>query len=171
MGTDFFSQIILEGNFEGVEFPVSEATTEGGHDLVEHMAYLRRGADLEPTGEQPLRGKLSIPFINDIGYGRLYPDVYTNFRRVMASNPIGVLTHPTEGIFEASLHKFRVVASPETRSGVMVEVEFVEHNGSQVLDTIITETTDSPYAAEQFANNADTLMDGVITNGQRPDGT
>ena len=44
---------LAEATYEGVPFPVSTLSVEGGHDFAEHTAYLRRGADMEPCGQKP----------------------------------------------------------------------------------------------------------------------
>lgn len=41
---------LAEAAYEGRTFPVQNAPTQGGNDVAEHTAYLRRGADVEPTG-------------------------------------------------------------------------------------------------------------------------
>ena len=61
----------------GRTFPVQNAPAQGGNDVAEHVAYLRRGADVEPTGLKAYRGTFTIPLINtprlEAIYGQLFP--------------------------------------------------------------------------------------------------
>jgi prophage DNA circulation protein len=130
MTIDRFGRTLNEAAFEGVEFPTMDSAIEFGHDYVEHTAYLRPGAEIEPAGLKAIRGKLTVPMLNDIGYGTLYPSRYLALRRAIEANALGTFTHPTEGIMTACLHTVRVVATPENRSGVIFEIDWIEHNAS-----------------------------------------
>jgi prophage DNA circulation protein len=161
--SDAFGRTLLDAAFEGVSFPVTDSHVEGGHDIVEHTAYLRDGADIEPCGYKALRGKLTIPLLNDIGLGTLFPRRLNDLRDAIKANPLGQLTHPTEGILTASLHSFRIVATAENRSGVMVEVEWIEHNATATSGlTAFGDDQDTPGAAEQSASATDDLMDEIL---------
>lgn len=165
---DSFGQVILEASFEGVQFPVADVEVQDGHDIIPHVAYQRPGADIEPTGPKARSGKLTIPMLNDIGYGTLFPGRYLELRQKIRDNPLGEFTHPLEGNMVASLHTVSIQASADNRSGVMMTIEWLEHNDTATPNlALFSGDEDAPTVAEQHATDADSLVDEVL-NGQRP---
>lgn len=162
---DLFGTTLLEAAYEGVVFPVADASTEGGHDAVEHVAYRRRGADIEPTGMKPYRGTLSVPLVNGLqGYGTLFPDRYFDLLSKFEGTPLGQLSHPTKGTFRALIASWPEKALPGVRNGVMLEVHWVEHRGETAVllaDDAGATPRDTPTAATQQAAAADAAMAAV----------
>lgn len=128
---DLFARTLLRASFAGVEFPAGKMETEGGHDGVEHVAYRRDGADVEPTGAKPARGTIAAHFLNSLpGWGTLWPARLQELLAAIKRNPIGRMQHPTEGLLDAFVSVWKRSTDPEVRSGEVVELHWVEHNAS-----------------------------------------
>lgn len=164
MAIDEFGRRLLLGRYEGVPLTIVDADSEGGHDLVEHTAYNKDGAELEPAGRKADRGKFEVAVLNGIGDEGDWKERYVEIIRTFSSTPIGQLVHPTHGIFDAGLARWRVRASPEIRSGVYIDVEWIEHNATIEIgdNTFVVSDEDSPSSAVAQSSIADDL--GASTN-------
>lgn len=123
-----------EAEYRGIRFPLESSDMEGGNDFVEHTAYRRRGADMEPAGIKAYRGSLTIPLINSgplvARYGRLWPDLRFELIDAFENHPIGTLIHPTWGSLEIAVQSWSASDDPSMRNGQRLKVAFEEHNGS-----------------------------------------
>lgn len=159
---DLLAATLVDAEYEGVAFPTIEAPVEGGHDGVEHTAYGRRGSDCESTGRRAERGALKIPFVAPLrGYGSdLYPARFVEFLEKIRTVPIGRLTHPLLGDFTAWVREWKIDLDADVRNGVVVEVQWVEHNGDASVLSLEAGAlpTDSPAAAQDEAATADAAM-------------
>lgn len=166
---DLFGQVLQEASYEGFEFPVSEFEVDEGHDAVERSAYGRAGADIEPTGLRPKRGSFKIPLINDID-PEFFPNRYTELVRTFELTPIGRLTHPTKGTFQAHISSWKESASAEVRNGLFLEVQWVEHNASatEIISFTNAVPQDTPTSAEQRAEDADAAMTATGSTSYTP---
>lgn len=152
---------LAEAAFAGVVFPVSQITSDGGNDAAEHTAYLRPGADIEPTGRKAYRFRMTIPLVNAPAlvarYGQLFPAKRADLLQAFADTPIATLSHPTFGAFDAFAADWSEDLSADTRSGVSLSVTFVEHNASASL--LISDDgaapTDASASAQRLADDAD----------------
>ena len=165
---DLFRESLLEASFEGVAFPVEAESGEFGHDLVEHTARLRDGADLEPTGWKALRGTLTAVFINGVeGQQDLFPRRYEQLRDAIRAHPIGDLVHPVDGLLRACIKVVKRETSGNERGGCRVHLEWVEHNASasSLAQFSGAPATDAPTTAIQRADDADTEMAAVDSTG------
>ena len=117
--TDF--DVIPEASYRGILFPVESADVDGGTDFVEHTAYRRRGADMEPAGLKAYKGSLTIPLLNTgplvQRYGTLWPDLRADLVQMFSDNPIGTLIHPTWGSLEVAILSWSTKDSPDLRNG------------------------------------------------------
>jgi prophage DNA circulation protein len=159
--TSFFRETLSEASYEGIIFPVSAAKTEGGHGAVEHRAYRRRGADVEPTGLEPYRGTLTIPMVRGLTrYPDLFPGGYFDLISKFEGTPIGMLTHPTKGTFPALIKAWPETLTAENQSGVTLEVSWVEHSGQAavLLAPDGLAPSDTPTEAQRKADTADEAM-------------
>jgi len=154
-----------ECTYEGTAFPVERAEWDGGNDLVEHTAYRRPGADIEPTGRKPYRGTLVIPLVNTrrlvARYGELFPGLRYDLLTLFEATPIGTLMHPTLGQITVAIGEISETATPEDRGGVRLTVRWVEHNASVSLLASPTESAEATEPArnvEQLAEDADTAV-------------
>ena len=149
--TDALS-LLPEANYDGLVFPVERLDWTGGNDLVEHVAYRRPGADVEPTGRKPYRGSMVIPLINTPAlvarYGELFPGLRFDLLDRFASTPIATLMHPTLGQITAAIGEVSESANADDRSGVRLTVQWVEHNASVAL-LVGTDATSDPVNATQ----------------------
>lgn len=147
-----------EASYGEITFPVSALSTDGGNDVAEHSAYLRRGADVEPCGQRAYRGTLSVPCINTPRlvqrYGTLFPDLRNALIKLFEDVPIRTLTHPTLGTFPAAITGWREQLAPEQRSGVVIEVEWVEHDARASL-AAAPDSTRTPSSVSDLAADAD----------------
>lgn len=169
MPPDLLATTLLEAAFEGVAFPVTECKTRGGHASAKHRAYRRRGVDNEPTGQEPYTGTLAVPLLAGLApYGdRLFPGTYYDLLAKLEANPIGLLTHPTKGVFRAMIDSWDEVAAPDVRNGVTLELRWTEHNGEAgILLAADGQTpTDPASAAQTQATAADAAMASVAPGG------
>lgn len=162
---DFLSQVIGEAAFNGIRFPVTEASSEYGHDFTIHKVYLGNGGSIEPTGIKEKTGTLSIAFLNDIpGFDdRLFPETYIDFTSAIKENPIGDLSHPTLGTFKALIKEVKEKLSPDNREGIYVDISWVEHNGeagillNQIRQTPIDSTSEIETNSSESDSNATIL--------------
>ena len=162
--TDF--DVIPEASYRGILFPVESADVDGGTDFVEHVAYRRRGADMEPTGLKAYKGTLTIPLINTgplvQRYGTLWPDLRADLVQMFSDHPIGTLIHPTWGSLEVAILSWSTKDSPDLRNGQRLTVQWQEHNASLAaliaLDGAVT--TDPTTTVQSLATTADTLSAG-----------
>jgi prophage DNA circulation protein len=150
-------------SYEGIAFPTGDCTVQGGHAGAEHTVYRRRGADIESTGQEPYRGRMTLLMVNDlVGFGTLYPGRWQELRRKFETTPIGELRHPTLGTLRAFIKTWDEKDDPEFRSGVIVEVEWVEHlaSATQLLadDPGQSTPTDAPSTVQSLATTADAAM-------------
>lgn len=161
--SDIIEETTLEADFEGVSFPVSDCPFECGHDGAEHTAYGKDGADCEPTGQQPYRGTLLIPFFNGVeGFENtpLFPDTYLAFIDTISRNPIGQMTHPLLGAVRAFVRKWSVKPSADVRNGVEVQVEWTEHNASAQL--FVGKSGQTPQDASQAVSSQAAAADAAM---------
>lgn len=164
---DAFRSNLLEADFEGVSFPVRHCTVDGGHDFVEHEAYLRRGADMEHTGQKAYRGTLEALFLNGLaGYPALFPGRWREFVRAVEQNPIGQLVHPTHGLITAAITGWTLAADPDQRSGHVVMITWVEHDASVADLSLFTggepTTIDGADSADALAGDVDAMVDAAL---------
>lgn len=161
---DALRDTLIQAAFAGIEFPVSDSTVDGGSDFVAHTAYLRKGADVEPCGVKPLQGKLTIPLFNSLGLGELFPARYLQLLRQFERTPIGQLSHPTQGIMTALIASWREITSPDKRNGVVIEVEWIEHNATatRALLGLRGNTTDTPTRLQRNASRTDQLVNEAL---------
>lgn len=126
-----------EAEFNGVRFPVERSEWQGGNDLVEHVAYRRPGADVEPTGRKPYRGSFVVPLINTpvlvARYGQLFPGKRFDLLTAFENTPIATLWHPTLGQMTAAIGDVSEAADAGDRGGVRLTVQWVEHDASIAL--------------------------------------
>lgn len=157
-----------EASYDGLRFPVERLDWQGGNDLVEHVAYRRPGADVEPTGRKALRGSMVVPLVNTPSlvaqYGELFPLLRSDLLRRFADSPIATLMHPTLGRFTAAIGEVSETADASDRGGVRMTVQFVEHNASVAL-VVGDDASGDPVASAQtptdLARAADRANIGV----------
>ena len=162
--TDF--DVIPEASYRGIRFPLETADVDGGNDFVEHVAYRRRGADMEPAGLKAYKGSLTIPLINSgplvERYGTLWPDMRYDLVQMFSDHPIGTLIHPTWGSLEVAILSWSTKDSPDLRNGQRLAVQWQEHNASLAsliaLDGAVS--TDPTTTVQSLATTADTLSAG-----------
>ena len=162
--TDF--DLIPEASYRGILFPLETADVDGGTDFVEHVAYRRRGADMEPAGLKAYKGTLTIPLINTgplvQRYGTLWPDLRADLVQMFSDNPIGTLIHPTWGSLEVAILSWSAKDSPDLRNGQRLTVQWQEHNASLAsliaLDGAVS--TDPTTTVQSLATTADELSAG-----------
>lgn len=152
---------LSEASYEGMTFPLGNAPSEGGNDIVEHVAYRRAGCDAEPTGWRAWKGTLTIPCINTATmvarYGKLWPDKINDLIALFQEKPRGALSHPTLGSLTVAITDVSRVADTGTRNGEILTVKWVEHNASLALliGATGTPTTDPTTAISEKAADAD----------------
>jgi prophage DNA circulation protein len=149
--------LLQECSYEGIRFPIVIAETDGGHDLVRHKAHGRRGADLEPVGQKEYTGNLQIPLVDKLWqpYGDEFTGTYAALIAMFESTPIGQLTHPTKGTFTVGIESWKEKLDPDVRNGVWLDVTWVEHNATALIDANGASNVSTSAAA------ADTAMAAI----------
>jgi len=164
---DAFSALV-EASYDGIGFPVTSAPVEGGHDSVEHRAYLRRGSVIEPTGLKAYRGTLVIPLVNTDGlvrrYGTLFPDLLERLRLKFQDRPIGRLVHPLLGPLEAHVASWPVELTAEDRGGARMTLSWVENVASVADANFAPDQGDSVEQVQRRADTADAAV-AVVAPG------
>lgn len=162
---------LSEASYEGVRFPVESAETQGGNDFAQHIAYRRRGADMEFTGLRAYSGSLTVLLMDTPALVSRYGPALTlryDLQEKFETVPIGTLTHPTFGTFRAAITDWSEPLDAQVRSGTRWTVKWTEHNGE--AGSLLT--PDSPAAAPTApdvaarADAADAAGSGVA--GYRP---
>jgi prophage DNA circulation protein len=164
---DALAENTLDAQFEGVPFPVSDVTTDGGRSFVPHTSFKGTGADLQNTGLDAYTGTMVVPMVNADSlvtkYGSpLYPDLRDRLlARFEQTNGVGRLIHPTRGPMDAMITKWPERATAQYRGGVILTITFHEHNASSLIllaeDTSAAPADYESVAATQ-ASNADSFM-------------
>ncbi len=158
---------LAEAAYEGRTFPVQNAPAQGGNDVAEHVAYLRRGADVEPCGLKAYRGTFTVPLINtprlEALYGQLFPNLRFDLLRLFESTPRGTLSHPTLGSLQVAITSWDEQLSYDQRGGSILTVSWVEHNGSASLLVGPEGQTpaNTPTTVSEAATAADDAMAAV----------
>lgn len=130
---DLFSTTLFEAAYESVVFPCIDAPIESGHDNVEHEAYARRGADIEPTGQRPYRGQLTAALVNGLEGFRgqnIFPGRLRELIERFEAQPQGILVHPVWGPLLAQIVSWHIHVKPEVRNGVFMDITWTEHNAT-----------------------------------------
>lgn len=172
MSSDDLSQL-QECAFEGVRFPIESAQTDGGNDVVEHMAYRRRGADVEFTGQKPYKGSLVVALFNTPAlvaqYGmRLFPDLRFELLRLFERQRHGRLAHPTFGTFDAAITDWSEPLAAQERNGARWTIRWTEHNGGASLLIGPDGALPSNGAAAAEATAAEADAEGAGVAGYKP---
>jgi Mu-like prophage DNA circulation protein len=156
---DIFADTILEASYEDVKFPVSDEEAELGNDSVDHVAYLRPGAEIEPTGWKARSGSMTAVLFNDIE-DDLWPGRYNQLIDVVRRKPLGSLVHPVEGLMTAIINSIHRTTTAQDRSGVRLKISWKEHNASASSLASFSNATrvDTPDIAAKQAAAADEAM-------------
>ena len=168
--TDFLSQL-PEASYEGKRFPVVSAETRGGNDVARHVAYRRRGADVEFTGLRAYEGSFTIPLVNTPALVAKYGDLALGLRAdlldLFETRPIGSLQHPTYGLLTAAITEWSEPIDSGARNGVTWSVSWVEHNGTAGIltgpDGALSQ--DTTATVEELATTADTQATSAGVRG------
>ena len=156
-----FDNSLLDADYEGVRFPVSEFSVQGGHSSAKHRSYRRRGADIEWTGQEPYSGTMTVPMfdvpqLNDRYGERMFPEHMRTLIDKFESTPIGEMVHPSLGQIQVHIDSWPHKAGSDNRSGVPLEVHWTEHNASATVSLDYAGVTPVDSAA-----NAQVQVDSV----------
>ena len=129
---DLFAQL-LEFQWRGIRFPITETVLELRQDLAIHKLVDRDGASIEGTGRAPLQINVRVPFLNGLTRGRaelwespLYPTAWRQVFAACADKSNGVVTHPELGDITCKCEVMSTRWSGDVRSGVFVNMTFLE---------------------------------------------
>jgi hypothetical protein len=172
LAPSYLAQALTRAAFEGVEFPVASASYQFGNNIVEHVAFARRGAELEATQRRPDRITYEIPLFNDdrltAVYGEMLPAKYQQLSDAFDRAKIGRLIDPILGLLTVGVGERSHKLDPHAANGFVLSVSFVEHNGesSVVLGTDDRPIPDDPAsAASDAATAADAAMAAADPTG------
>jgi len=164
---------LAEATYGEITFPVSAVSMEGGHDFAKHVAYLRRGADIEPCGLKAYAGSFTIPCVNTPAlvarYGELFRSLREGIVSLFEDVPIGTLTLPGYRTFTAGVEAWASDLSPEVRNGTDLKVTFTEHNATAALLAVGGSTpTNTPATVAGRAASTDAALALVSPSGWLP---
>jgi prophage DNA circulation protein len=165
---DLLARDLSSTEYEGLVFPATETRTSWGHDSVRHTRYRSPGAEVETTGRKPREIRLSIPLIEGMNgpwgvnlFTRTYEQLIAKFIEV----PRGQLSHPTLGPISAHVDSIDEVLSSEIVNGVLLEVSFTEHLGTN--ETIVDESGNPAPQLEARAARVDAAL-AAVPAARRP---
>jgi prophage DNA circulation protein len=166
MPDTLFATELVPASFEGETFVCVSLDTEEGHDAVEHRAYLRPGADIEPTGRRAKRGSLEIVLCNDIEADSI-PGKHKRLNRLFDEHPLGSLAHPTKGLMTALMKTRKEKVTGEQQGVITLTVDWIEHlaSASSLAGFSGSPSADPPSAASTQAAAADEQMAAVAPSG------
>lgn len=168
----YLAQALSRAAFDGVDFPVAKASYQFGNNIVEHVAFARRGAELEATQRRPDRISYEIPLFNDSRliavYGEMLPGRYQQLAEAF-DRKIGRLIDPILGLLTVGVAEWsHDLDARQATNGFVLRVSFVEHNGesSVVLGTDERPIPDDPAStATEAATAADAAMAAADPTG------
>lgn len=166
---DLFATQLDECSFRGVSFPVELVGEKGGQRLAIHHKMDRDGAQVESTGRLPFSFSVKAYFIDGLTPGQneqwsardLFPAGWLQMRDYLINKKTGTFVHPLYGEFQCKPVNWSVMFTADVRSGVIVDMEFIEtiddsQNDINLAPTVITSATSS-------ALNLDTQLLNPIT--------
>lgn len=169
-----FNETILEAEFEGIKFPVASADTDTGHDFAAHAAYRIPGDDVEWLGRKSDKGTLVVPLHSGVtGAGPdLYPGRYWRLLNKIKRSPMGRLVHPVRGPMTALLHSWHESFHGDERSGVTLQIGWIEHNATAALQRpirLLAQVAGTPEAVSQRAVDFDGYLLTFLNYARVPD--
>lgn len=123
---------LVRAAYQGREFPLFDVDDENGHAFVEHKAWGVNGADIEPTGREPIKCVLRIGLLQGItGWpDDLFPRLHDELEDTFRTDPQGVLRHPYYGEMRVQIASWKRKLDPQVQQGVFLEVHVVEINAT-----------------------------------------
>jgi len=134
--TDQLSNL-REASFRGISFPCALIAEQIQHDQAQHKRADRDGAYVENTGRGPASYTVTIPFLVGLlrapqeTWADLFPARYNAFRSAWADRSTGVLVHPLYGEVRVKPSTWSASLDPDSRTGIVVTVGFVETNDDE----------------------------------------
>lgn len=162
--TDAIKLHCARWSYEGIDFPASESDTEGGHDSATNAPYLDV-PEIQTTGPKAYKASVTIPLHEGVKWpSRLFPEVHRDLVRKFEEVPLGLLTHPTRGMFVAHVDSWKESQKSEVRSGFVLSVQFTEQRrSSEVLDFSLASQSDPGELALASAAEADAAKPAAVT--------
>lgn len=154
--------------YEGVEFPGEDPSTTSGHDSARHQGFGTRGADIESTGRKAIGVRVKAVLVNGLRGWRgdpLYPDVYQRLLRALETTPIGLLSHPTRGVFTVHVDDIAEEIRAPQRRGVYLSLAFTEQGGAAGLPDLLRQPQGDPATT---ARAAAAVVDTTTPTGAAP---
>jgi prophage DNA circulation protein len=170
--SDLLNETLGTASFEGVQFPTPDLSVKGGHNLVKHRAYRRRGVDIEPTGQKEFEGSITAILVNGLtGWGEnMYPGRYSDLIEALQNNPIGTLWHPIKGEMRVGIESWEEKFAVDVRNGCFVEIQYTEHNASAstLFGPDNAPNTNTTQSVAVQATAADTAMASTGSTSYTP---
>lgn len=166
---DLIARDLSSTEYEGIVFPATETRTNWGHDSVRHTRYRSPGAEVETTGRKPREIRLSIPLLEGMNgpWGvNLFTQTYEQLVAKLIAVPRGQLSHPTLGPIVAHVDAVEEIISTEIVNGVMLEVTFTEHLGTN--ETIVDESGNPAPQVAARAARVDAALAAVPASRRPP---
>jgi hypothetical protein len=154
-----------ELRWKDVSLPYTRFTQTFRQDLAIHKFADADGAHVEGTGRAPMEFTARVPLLNGILQAPnehwqkpLYPFTWRKLVTVCSDKSSGTLNHPELGPITCKLESFETVWDGNVRSGVWVDIRWIETDDSGV-DLEEALSAPSPLAAlGAFASDLDLQM-------------
>lgn len=164
---DLFSTQLDECSWRGVSFPIEMVGEKGGQRLAIHHKMDRDGAQVESTGRLPLSFTVKAYFLEGLTPGQneswadLYPQGWLQMRDYLMKKSTGIFVHPLYGEINCKPVAWNVAFTSEIRSGVIVDMEFMETIDDTDVGVVLAPTVISGVTSA--ALNLDTQMLNPVT--------
>lgn len=137
------------------EVPCDSAPYDFSHSMGERRWPYVDGAGHDPTGLDPIPVKVKLYFLNTMfGFGNLYTEAWPIWRPALFDGALRLLEHPDLGSFTARVPRGHVDFTAQTRSGVVVEVDFISSLADPETALQFTAPATDPGAAAAAADVA-----------------
>ena len=119
--------------FDGIEFPATESTQEGGRRVTVHEAWRRAGSENVDGGRKSYTGSLTAMMLNGFtGWPELFPDRAAGLILRFETGADGELRHPSLGNFTATVTDWTIRTDARIRNGIAIEFRWIEQRASTV---------------------------------------
>lgn len=162
---DLFATQLQECSWRGVSFPIEMVSEKGGQRLAIHYRMDRDGAQVEATGRMPYQFTVRAYFLEGLTPGSneswadLYPQGWLAVKGYLERRDTGTFVHPLYGNITCKPVTWQADFNSEIRSGVIVNMEFIEtiddsNSTTNLAPSVVSGTTAS-------AGNLDNAMIGL----------
>ena len=158
MADETIFETLQEGSYDGIVIPVQSIRLSTGTRQVFHEYVFRPGADIEPTGREPVTGMLTATYVNDLedvgGTNDLWPGALTLLRSRAQEQKAGPLVIPTLGTLPFAFIHVEENYTEGLVDGATVTISFAEDSSAQFSNLGVKSARSNLSAAAEKADAA-----------------